>query len=824
MDHLPYPENAVTPKFEVPYICGDLEDYDSLGFFEYPVRRGWCQSTNKFGWMDCSQEMAARRAQNWLYFGLLREILGKTYSKDRFLKRIIAEDGYFIDTRKLPGYLDNWTKTINRYKIVKGTSWRLQILGKSEEIFTQANLNAEILERLFLGDLWQGGFESKISSQNFFHCHKVTLAIKVLLQTMRIAASNIGGLGERPSTPSSDKLSAPRILISQMVQRRLCSKQIQDFHQSQSAAVNIYLAALPRPVAEGTHQACTLEKCVANNVDVSRYKTQHTEDQCECRLSGPNAVRIGELIQDGEIPLVALGVSPTGDPEFEVVKAQPGTRYTAISHVWSGGLGNFQTNELPRCQLLHLHDALLKLRDFKPQESSPGYSMQWKLVKWDAVPRWNGFVIRYPVFRIRCLSWLRIREALLVCFGFPVGHRKERVMFWMDTLCIVGEADSVVRAKAIAKMALTYAAAENVLVLDPELQTISQEGLSQEQICAHVMCCAWLTRSWTMQEARLSRKWFALFADGFFDPVKPEERANSGWASSDGVYKSASNLKAEFAREVIHWYNSMPVMRRHSVFLNPNSGKGHPLVYFIQAWNELGQRSTSQPKDALGIFANMLNLSASEVMALPPEQRMKAIIRTQETIPFHLIYSPVPKIQDPHNRWIPDFPGEYSLHLNYGVLHPSTGEIELKKSSTAPVGFIVDPSNLRTERLKLVDPTISETVWIEHYQDAIEVDSRAPGCTMICYLLSDLASARLHPRRYHRGARFGVQKRQDTTLYLVYEHGFEFRLQNVQYDGSDPENDSSDFTVVEAVKTTANQTFQLVIGKYTVTNDTLLEI
>ncbi len=805
MDHVPYPKDAATPKLEVPYICGDLEDYDGLGFVDYPVRRGWSPSTNRFEWMNCSQAVAAQRAQNWLYFGLLREILGQRYCKEAFLKRIPTENGYFIDTSGILEHLDSWTRIINIMKRVKGDSWRIRIVKRSEELSEEVNTQSELLDRAFESELLDGAFESKISSRDFFQCHKVTLAIKILLQTMRLAASNFGAI-----IRSSDLISPSRLTLSQMVQRKLCSKQAQDLFRNYSAAMNFFLAALPRPLQEDKHQKCTIHKCVANNVDEANYNTRHTQDQCNCQFAGPAAYKIRELIEDGEIPLVSLGTTPGGDPEFEVVKAQPGVKYTAISHVWSGGLGNFQTNKLPRCQLLHLYDLLLTLRNSKPQKSLPGPKIHWKRVQSNALPRWTG--IKIPTFIMPSLPLLNLSKTCLDYLGFPVVHQKRRAVFWMDTLCIVDEANSVIRAKAISKMALTYAAAEEVLVLDPELQNTSLKGLSREQICAHVLCCAWLTRSWTMQEARLSRRWFAQFADGLFDPANVERMV-----TADKIpviyYKSAANITSEFASEAIHWYNSMPVMRRYSIFAHPDNVIDHPLVLFIQAWNQLKQRSTSKPKDTHGIFANMLNLSASEVLALPHAERMKAILRTHEQIPLCLLFNPAPKIIDSQNQWIPDFPGGYNLHLDYGVFDVNTGEIELNEDKATLLGFLVDPSSPRTEKLRLMDSITSEIIWVEHCQDGTAINYQATGAVATCYLLGNLKSARLRPRRQHDGARFAVERQEGNTLHLIYEHCFKFHLHHSEYSENDSDGDIPDFPVIKAERTAADQVFRLVCGK-----------
>ncbi len=810
MDHVPYPKNAATPKLEVPYICGDLEDYDGQGFMDYPVRRGWSQSANRFNWMDCSQAVAAKRAQNWLYFGLLREILGQRYCKDTFLKSIPGEHGYFIDTSGILKYLDSWTRNINMSKMVRGDSTRGRILKRSEKTFVEANLQSELLDRAFASELLDTAFESKVSRRDFYQCHKVTLAIKILLQTMRSAACNIGGIPERPTERYSNRVLPSRLCMSQMVQMKLCSKQIQDLYNHHSSAMYFYLAALPRPLQESRHPKCTIHQCIANNVDEVKYKTQHTQDHCDCQFAGPDAHKIRQLINNGEIPLISLGTTPSGDPEFEVVKAQPGIKYTAISHVWSGGLGNFKKNELPRCQLLHLHDLVLKLRDHKPQVSLAGPKIHWKRLQWDSLPRWTG--IRVPILMIPNLSLPNLPKTLLGHLRFPVEHPNRRAVFWMDTLCIVDEADSVIRAKAISKMALTYAAAEEVLVLDPELQKTKLKGLSQEQICAHVSCCAWLTRSWTLQEARLSRRWFAQFSDGLFDPAEVHRMVNTDTLPV-AYYKSAASSTADFASELIEWYDGMPVMRRYSIFSHPENALDHPLVVFIQAWNQLKQRSTSKPKDTHGIFANMLNLSASEVLALPHAQRMKAILRTQEQIPLCLLYNPAPKIHDPQNQWIPDFPGGYDLHLQYGVFTVDTGEIVLHEDTATPIGFLVDISSPRTEKLRLINSVTSEIIWVEQCQDGAAIDFQATGGVTTCYLLADLKAARLYPRNQHHGARFAVLRREGNTLHLVHEHCFKYHLHHLEYSESDSDGDFPEYPLIRSEMTAPDQLFRLECGR-----------
>ena len=56
-----------------------------------------------------------------------------------------------------------------------------------------------------------------------------------------------------------------------------------------------------------------------------------------------------KAITAGDIPLVSCYRLPNGSIEFRTVKGNLTSNYTVVSHVWSGGLGNFQRNVIPLC-------------------------------------------------------------------------------------------------------------------------------------------------------------------------------------------------------------------------------------------------------------------------------------------------------------------------------------------------------------------------------------------------------------------------------------------------------------------------------------------
>jgi hypothetical protein len=91
-----------------------------------------------------------------------------------------------------------------------------------------------------------------------------------------------------------------------------------------------------------------------------------------------------------------------------------------------------------------------------------------------------------------------------------------RTLIWMDTLCVpVKDEDAHWRAAAINDMAAIYAEAYARFVLDKYLDMnkmksenyeISTSSSRQEDV-ARVACSAWMSRSWTLQEAILGLDW-----------------------------------------------------------------------------------------------------------------------------------------------------------------------------------------------------------------------------------------------------------------------------------------------------------------------------
>ncbi|KAL8679840.1 MAG: hypothetical protein Q9186_003906 [Xanthomendoza sp. 1 TL-2023] len=779
MNHLPWPHNDDIPPFEIPYICGDLPDFDGLDFLDYPIRKGWSTPEDRFRWIPSSPNLTGQRAQNRLFFGLLQVLLGRLFNKKDYIRLSPRSNRWIIDTESLPSRSSELVRSVNDGSIAStlGPFFRDRLRETWNSAFFEAKLHFEVLD-------------SYLNREDDQHLMLVSSPIPILLQSMVRLSEKIFLFHDDCPAMCNVDLHPSKFPLCRMLDSYWCPAQAGSIYRLYSPSLIHYVSGLPRRHLGNHDKGCSWEGCVANNVNEETYTTQHTLDVCRCRFIGPNPRQVAGLIQSNKIPLIYLRIV-AGQPVLSLVAAELGTQYVSLSHVWAGGLGNFRENKLPTCQLLRLYELVSELDAFRPTDP--------KLALFQ-LPVWLQRCLQYATPVEGTFSRLMARLQLFRDWAYrnyrprPSVEESPAVCFWMDTLCIpVRPEDRPLRIKAINNMNLIYAAAERCLVLDPELQRISMKSLSPVQINAHVLCCTWLTRSWTFQEARLSRAWFARFADGFYNPNSQENADLHYHLYSDwNVYKSdAHNL----ASEMISWYLNMPAMRQMDLLANQSSRlMSNELYDFISIWNQLVSRSTSKLEDVNGILANTLDLSAGEVVALPPDQRMKAILKTRQQLPGGLLFNAARKVADPYSRWVPLYPEESRLTTGvYGALRPSATGFYLDTIEANPVGFLVDPSVPRYSRIRLIDsssPNNPSPIWISFNQesDNTPIDFKAPTSNneedilAIVYLLGNLRSS-LELQAVSRrpaGARFALKKKEGRMLHLVYEYSFFYSHQRMR--------------------------------------------
>ena len=763
MNHLPWPRNENLPLLEIPYVCGQLQDFDGLDFREYPIRRNWSTPEDEFQWIHSDSKITKQRLQNWLFFGPLQVYLGHHFAKKDFISYSHSTNTWLIDTTLLPARCSDVVRHIKNDKGLSrlGSRPRQKLRERWDAAFFSANLHSEVL---------CGRREFDADEQLIL----IAGTVPTLLQSLRRLAMDVffyddEAIPERDITPAS--LSLFRMLDTQW-----CLSQASNIHRLYTPILNHYVSALPRQHI-GDHEAhCSLDKCVANNVDGATYQTKHVQHACTCPLAGPDPRCLAKLVQDNRIPLVELRFVDD-KPELKLVAADIGTQYASLSHVWAGGLGNFKDNKLPECQLRRLHGLLTDLDNFKPPIPD--------IILYESQYHWRERIATLQetfnvLPRIKAGLWTNVGKFKRVLLRRPSwleNQGSRPVRFWMDTLCIpVHPEYGDLRSKAIGNMAVVYAAAERCLVLDPELQSISIKGLSALQANAHVFSSAWLTRSWTFQEARLSRAWFAQFADGIYNPnsvanASLHYRIYSPW----NVFRSDEH---KLASEMISWYHDMAPVRQTKMIYNQQRRVLLDAAWdFVFVWNQLASRSTSKMEDVHGILANTLDLSANEVLALPSQSRMKAILKAQEMIPAALMYNSAGKVQDGLSRWVPMYAEQTFLNGQVGALEPSQEGFFLDRVEGNPVGFFVDPSLPRTDKVKLVCPSVSHPLWITFMQERNGPPSSwtAPvDAIAVLYVAGNLRGSLADQSVIRRsaGARFALRKVDGETLHLVFEYAF----------------------------------------------------
>lgn len=393
---------------------------------------------------------------------------------------------------------------------------------------------------------------------------------------------------------------------------------------------------------------------MTTTIDPSTYESRHTEscsrDPSSCHMVGVQSFEVANCIKRGRIPLIKFEECVDGILRPAITEFRSGLQYVALSHVWSGGLGNVDSNSMFSCQLRELHNLLLKLRNDADDELD------------------------------RNLGQRKYRDMirnLRKSFGVPLPEPP--ILLWIDTLCVpVGREHQETRQTAIAQMAQIYVEAQCVLVVDPELQKMTHKGLPDEQIFGSILCSSWNSRSWTFQEACMARVFYVQFADGhdvidekwhsFMKSIDPMIHSDIMHASID---KPAVDPHETLMLEVSDWFRAMPVMTKIRGYdTRTLMSRSEDWQNFVRVWNGLRTRSTTKTDDLYGIIAIMVDLSAHEILRLDPRERMKAVLRSQSSLPLPLLYQDCPKICDLEGKalWAPSEIGRGHIEMDHGYM------------------------------------------------------------------------------------------------------------------------------------------------------------
>lgn len=471
------------------------------------------------------------------------------------------------------------------------------------------------------------------------------------------------------------------------------------------AAAN-YLYSIPRKLpALRDHMNCTSERCTANDTDAENYQIFHWSRECldetACEFIGPHAQDVRDIIADGRIPLISIRKLPTGDLSMKVVRATFKSKFFAISHVWSGGLGNPKANKLPVCQIARLHQLGVEI-----------HSRSWKHRLYGKLVS-NRLVSRH------------------------FNQANEESLFWMDTLCIpVGNPS--LKWRAIDSMARIYAAAQSVVVIDHELQQTPHKKLYRGSIFGRLFCSAWASRCWTYQEGALAKEWLVQFEDGLCSvdklfKARPETLEQQVRGSIP--FPGPEPEERAVASQVAQWFIDTPRLQESTGRIGFSHDPNR--LPFLEIWNSLCLRTTTQKDDLISIIAIMLDLRPSEVQKLPFELQLLSIFHHQELLPLGLLFRERSEIKSWQQArcWLPTTIEERPA---------SAVDCLMRRRSKEEYFFVFECSQIqrfyfanvemgRERGLYLADPTSGEALNITFLLSA---DLNMPSMD-ICIMLGD---------------------------------------------------------------------------------------
>lgn len=621
MDYLPRPRDSV-PGIDVPLV--EIIPYDFGSYENFPERHGYTRSDGSWD-TEQSPDRLASLLQSWLYFGLLAEFFSTPVDVQKFTS--CGQDG--------------------RAKLVTAASVKDLI---------KANYSRD-------NSFWFGGWER---GQLNITCLKsaeralneyrnldefpypvppIVLSVQLLIQALLIIFADDAYLSPDSRIPDFDS----RFLREHMLNLGWCPRQVKQLSEQNVLVTLYYLATLRRRSPHRlNHTECSRDKCIAYNVKGNVYRSRHTKEDCNCSYISIPTKAVKDIIRRGSIPLMSIRRQKNGERTFSVEEAKSSSDYIAISHVWSDGRGNRNANALLDCQVQELE---------------------------------NMFLHQPHIVMSRSL-------------------KRSVQPFWMDTLCIpVGDDEDALdlKARAINQMAFIYTSARNVFVLDSELRLSRLATSTSLEIYAYVYCSAWMQRCWTFQEGSLAQKCFFWCADGAVNPLNESEyedvndfRWETGWGFTvKTIWQILQFFYHEPIQILYHKYMAPSLLFQpsrkkwadpiHEFVLQTlrNRCQGFlekPKVYhdeqfpevfaaprlsverFIDVWNVISERTTTESEDILTILANLLDLNAYQLQKLPPQLRLKAIVFALGAIPSSLLFISGPRLDVEgvsDDRWIP---------------------------------------------------------------------------------------------------------------------------------------------------------------------------
>ncbi|KAL8807650.1 MAG: hypothetical protein Q9200_004599 [Gallowayella weberi] len=471
MEHLPLPREVAAPgPSPVPYVC--KQAYDGGPFLTYPSRledpgiptTEEILISTDFAWLvRISRSNLEAFLQTWLFFGLLKEVLGDLFDSSQYVIHTKPQQ----QRRSLSVFL-SWLSNESRLEVNTGKllptlrTWMKQVEDSAISPSEKQIRNGHIRPCLLMAStILQAVAYSNRSDLNPL----ITSSIASLCELVEQATNQLYGTDDNGYTGAWRLSYRQPQNAFQMRENGFCPYQI---HRIQNLISTLstyhYLKWMKTDVPSTRHEYCTESACLANQITPGRYVTKHRHKGCGCTDFLVDIQEVIRILSRGSLPL--LHIKPRADLKdlcVDVLEATSSLKYVALSHIWADGLGNPYSNALPRCQLRFLSQLI-----------SPLLSMP----------------------------------------EVPVND--QGTYLWIDTLCCPVEPPEAKRI-SLSLMKVPYTEASHVLVLDSSLRDVDTSGLDPIEICIRIFTSGWMRRLWTLQEGALPQNLVFQFKDTALD-------------------------------------------------------------------------------------------------------------------------------------------------------------------------------------------------------------------------------------------------------------------------------------------------------------------
>jgi hypothetical protein len=316
MDHLP--SFGASEPIHVPYLCTKM--YDGGDFFHYPERRGWSlEKIREGGELDKSNEESASFLQAWTYFGLLHRFFALW--DPSFDPYDFVEEGQhgvrLVTTKRLKDYVFRWFA----WQSIATEQQKLERLQHIKPCLV-------LLHSLIPLYLKNSPETRPMAAKRWPLPPEVLLSTVILADTLQWAGSQV------TSFKFNLEWGISPMLVERMWRSGWCPSQTATLCKGQQLQNLYYASTLGSPSVRKDHQGkgCSETVCLWEQIDETKYTTQHRPDCQGCSFTGPDLKTLRGIIQDGGIPATSAQ-ERNGSFLMNISEARADFHYVAISHV-----------------------------------------------------------------------------------------------------------------------------------------------------------------------------------------------------------------------------------------------------------------------------------------------------------------------------------------------------------------------------------------------------------------------------------------------------------------------------------------------------------